>query len=48
MKPISAALGALIGIVVATAGITWLTITVACAAVIVIMMEIRRFEARDR
>jgi hypothetical protein len=48
MKPLSGALGALAGIMVATAGITWLTITVACAALIVIVLEIRKFEARDR
>ncbi|MGO9877555.1 MAG: hypothetical protein ACLPVY_27610 [Acidimicrobiia bacterium] len=40
MKPFSGAsgaMGAIVGIVVATAGIVWLTVTVAGAAVIVIL-----------
>jgi hypothetical protein len=43
----SAASGLIVGLVVATAGMTWSTVTVAGAAVVVLLSEIRKFNARD-
>jgi len=43
----SAALCVIVGIMVATAGITWLTMTVAGTAVVVLLSEMRKFNARD-